>query len=172
MPQAEPLFPAGVPAQTQGSTPSLLPPDQTADALETIEFGSVLELVAAHTVGPLGTQRVLSRWPTDDIGWIQEELARVGEIAALFRRGDGLLSEPIPDITRAVSRLRIEGSVLDGIELAGLQGVLTSARLIHADLRALQFDAQRLGCRLAEQQPPASTRPADPRLWPLRHARP
>jgi len=135
MPQAEPLSPAGVPAQTQGSTPLPLAPDQTADALETIEFGPVLELVAAHTVGPLGTQRVLSRWPTDDIGWIQEELARVGEVAALFRRGDGLLSEPIPDITRAVSRLRIEGSVLDGIELAGLQRVLTSARLIHADLR-------------------------------------
>jgi DNA mismatch repair protein MutS2 len=124
-----------VPAQTQGSTPLPLPPEQTADALETIEFGSVLELVAAHTVGPLGAQRVLSRWPTDDIRWIQEELTRAGEIASLFRRGDGLLSEPIPDVTRAASRLRIEGSVLDGTELAGLHQVLTSARLIHADLR-------------------------------------
>ena len=137
MPQAEPLSPAGVPAQIQGSTPLPLPPEQTADALETIEFGSVLELVAAHTVGPLGAQRVLSRWPTDDTVWIQEELLRVGEVAALFRRGDGLLSEPIPDVTRAVSRLRIEGSVLDGAELAGLQRVLTAARLIHADLRRI-----------------------------------
>jgi DNA mismatch repair protein MutS2 len=135
MPQAEPLSPGGVPSQTQGSTPLPLPREQTADALETIEFGSVLQLVAAHTVGPMGAQRVLSRWPTDDISWIQEELARVGETAALFRRGDGLLSEPIPDVTRAVSRLRIEGSVLDGMELAGLHRVLTSARLIHADLQ-------------------------------------
>ena len=137
MPQAEPLSPAGVPAQIQGSTPLPLPPEQTADALETIEFGSVLELVAAHTVSPLGAQRVLSRWPTDDTAWIQEELLRVGEVAALFRRGDGLLSEPIPDVTRAVSRLRIEGSVLDGVELAELQRVLTAARLVHADLRRI-----------------------------------
>ena len=135
MPQAEPLSPAGVPAQTQGGTPLPLPPGQTAEALETIEFGSVLGLVAGHAVGPLGARRVLSRWPTDDIGWIQDELGRVGEVAALFRRGDGLLAEPIPDVTRAVSRLRIEGSVLDGIELAGLQRVVASARLIHADLR-------------------------------------
>ena len=33
---------------------------------------------------------------------------------ALFRRGDALLAEPVPDVSRALSRLRIEGSVLDG----------------------------------------------------------
>ena len=37
MPQAEPLSPAGVPAQIQGSTPLSLPREQTADALETID---------------------------------------------------------------------------------------------------------------------------------------
>ncbi len=75
-----------------------------------------------------------SRRPTDDLSWIAEELARAGEVAALFRRGDGLLAEPIPDVTRAVARLRIEGSVLEGVELAGLQRVLAAARLIHTDL--------------------------------------
>ncbi len=143
MAQVESLSPSGVPAQIQGGTPSPLPAEQTADALETIEFGAVLERVAAHTVGPLGTGRVLSRWPTDDVAWIREELARVGEVAALFRRNDALLAEPIPDVTRALSRLRIDGSVLEGIELAALQRVLAASRLVHADLRRVAEAAPR-----------------------------
>src|SRR5687767_8040624 len=124
MTQVEPLSSHGVPAHTEGGTPLPLPAEQTADALEIIEFGAVLERVAAHTLGPLGAGRLLSRRPRDDLSWIGEELARAGEVAALFRRGDGLLAEPIPDVTRAVARLRIEGSVLEGVELAGLQRVL------------------------------------------------
>jgi DNA mismatch repair protein MutS2 len=146
MSQVESRLAAGVPAQTQGGTPLPLPPAQTSDALDTIEFGAVLERVAAHAAGPLGARRVLARWPTDEVIWIEEELARVGEIAALFRRGDGLLAEPIPDVTRAVSRLRIDGSVLDGVELAGLHRVLAASRLVHADL-----------CRVAGAAPRASS---------------
>src|SRR5688572_3178266 len=152
MTQVEPLSSHGVPAHTEGGTPLPLPAEQTADALETIEFGAVLERVAAYTVGPLGAGRLLSRRPSDDLSWIGEELARAGEVAALFRRGDGLLAEPIPDVTRAVARLRIEGSVLEGVELAGLQRVLTAARLIHTDL-----------CRIA---------PVAPRTAPLARALP
>jgi hypothetical protein len=121
MTQVQPLSPDGVPAQMQGGTPLPLPAVQTADALDTIEFGLVLELVAAHAVGPLGAARVRDRRPTDDLGWIRAELARVGEVAGLFRRGDGLLAESIPDVTRTLGRLRIEGSVLEGVDLAALQ---------------------------------------------------
>lgn len=96
MSQASQDIPTGVPAHVQGGTPSPLPPDQSADALETIEFGQVIALVATRAVGPLGAARVRARWPTDDLGWISGELARVGEIAALIRRGDALLVEPIP----------------------------------------------------------------------------
>ena len=134
MSQVESLSPGGVPAQTQGGTPLPLPAEQVDDALETIEFGAVLERVAAYAVGPLGARRIRSRRPTNDVSWIGEELARAGEVAALFRRGDGLLAEPIPDVTRAVGRLRIEGSVLEGVELAALHRVLGAARLVHADL--------------------------------------
>jgi DNA mismatch repair protein MutS2 len=136
---------SGVPAHVQGGTPSPLPEAQSADALETIEFAEVLELVAAHAVGPLGAARVRARRPGDDVGWIAGELARVGEVAALFRRGDALLVHPIPDVSRALGRLRIEGSVLEGAELAALQRVLVAARLIQADLR-----------RVAESAPLAS----------------
>jgi DNA mismatch repair protein MutS2 len=140
MTQVQPLSSDGVPAQMQGGTPSPLPADQMADALETIEFGPVLELVAAHAVGPLGAARVRGRRPTDDLTWIRAELARVAEVAGLFRRGDGLLAEPIPDVTRTLARLRIDGSVLEGVELAALQRALAAARVIQADLhRVAEF---------------------------------
>ncbi len=145
MAQSLSLSDSGVPAHVQGGTPSSLPEAQSADALETIEFAEVLELVAGHAVGPLGAARVRGRRPGDDVGWIVGELARVGEVAALFRRGDALLVQPIPEVHRTLGRLRIDGSVLEGAELAALQRVLVAARLIQADLR-----------RVAESAPLAS----------------
>jgi DNA mismatch repair protein MutS2 len=145
MPQLEPHSLPGVPAHSQGGTPLPLPAEQTAEALETIEFRAVLERVGAYAAGPLGAARIRERWPTDDLEWIQLELARASQVAGLFRRGDGLLAEPIPDVNRAVARLRIAGSVLEGVELAALQRVLAAARLVHADLR-----------RVAESAPLAS----------------
>jgi DNA mismatch repair protein MutS2 len=152
MSQVEPLSPAGVPAQIQGGTPLPLPVEQTAEALDTIEFSAVLERVASHAAGPLGAARVLGRWPTDDAGWIREELARAGEVAGLFRRADGLLAEPIPDVARALGRLRIEGSVLEGMELAALQRVLAAARVVRTDLQRVAEAAPLTG-RLARPMP-------------------
>ena len=136
----------GVPAHDQAGTPSPLPDEASAEALETIELAEVIERIATLAAGPLGVERVRSRRPTDDIVWIREELARVGETAGLFRRGDRLQAEAIPDVTRALARIRIEGSVLDGRELAAIQRVLAAARQVHADLG-----------RVAETAPLAAT---------------
>ena len=135
MPQEDALISNGVSAQTQGGTPLPLPDDRSADALETIEFGAVLDLVAAYAVGPLGAARVRGRRPTDDLAWIRDELGRAAEVAGLLRRGDRLLAQPIPDVTAALARLRIEGSVLEGVELAALLRVLLAARGVHDDLK-------------------------------------
>jgi DNA mismatch repair protein MutS2 len=126
-----------------------LPEEQWQDALDTIEFAEVAELVAALAVGPMGAARVRARRPTDDLGWISSELAQVGEVAGLFRRGDSLLAEAIPDVTQALGRLRIPGSVLEGADLARLERVLVAARLVQADLR-----------RVAELAPLAATHAA------------
>jgi DNA mismatch repair protein MutS2 len=146
------VFPHGVPAHTQGGTPSPLPPEQSADALETIEFDLVVELVAQRAVGPLGAARVRGRRPTDDLAWITGELARAGEVASLLRRGDFLLAEAIPDVGRALGRLRIEGSVLEGAQLAALQRVLVAARLVQADLIRVR-DTAPLASALAQPLP-------------------
>ena len=135
MSQVDSLSPDGVRSQIQGGTPLPLSPEQSEDALDTLEFGSVLQLVAGYAVGPMGAARVLGRRPTVDIEWIRTELARVAEVASLFRRGDSLRAEPIPDVTRALSILRIEGSVLEGVELAALQRVLGAARNVSLDLK-------------------------------------
>ncbi len=152
MAQAESISPYGVSAQTQGGTPSSWPPAESADALETIEFAEVVDLVAGHAVGPLGVARVRERRPSGDAGWISGELARVGEVAGLFRRGDVLLAEPIPDVGRTLARLRIEASVLDGVELAELHRVLVAARLVDADLRRVA-EAAPLAAALARPLP-------------------
>ena len=119
-------------------TPSPLPAGQVADALDTIEFDQVVALVAGHAAGPLGAARIRGRAPSGNLEWIRAELARVGEVAGLFRRGDALLAEPIPDVTRALGRLRIEGSVLEGVELAALLRVLAAARQVESDLRRVE----------------------------------
>jgi len=133
----------GVPVQATSGTPLPLADPGTADALETIEFAVVLDRVAEHAAGPLGAERVRARRPTEDPVWIRIELARVGEVAGLFRQGDGLLAEPLPDISRALARLRIEGSVLEGPELAGIHRALVATRAVHADLTRVASSAPR-----------------------------
>ena len=91
-----------------------------AAALGDLEFDEVLAAVAGHAAGPLGAARVRERRPSADLEWIREELALVGEVAAVFRRGDKLVAEPVPDLSRALARLRIEGSVLELPELRDL----------------------------------------------------
>jgi DNA mismatch repair protein MutS2 len=148
----ETLSSDGVPTDTEAGTPSPLPNQRTADGLEAIELELVLEAVAGFAAGPLGAARVEARRPTLDLEWIRRELARVGEVAAFFRRGDGLLAEPVPDVSRALSRLRIEGSVLDGQELVAIQRALGSARRVHADLRRVK-DAAPLAAELSHELP-------------------
>ncbi len=128
----------GVPTDSEAGTPSPLAAERSADGLETIEYGPVLDLVAGYAVGPLGAGRVRARRPTLDLDWIGRELARVGEVAGIFRRGDALLAEPVPDVSRALARLRIEGSVLEGTDLVAIQRVLGAARRVHADLRRVE----------------------------------
>jgi DNA mismatch repair protein MutS2 len=144
----------GVPAHTEGGTPSPLPPERCQDALETIEFVEVVSLVAGLAAGPMGAARVRARRPTEDVGWIAGELARAGEVAGLLRRGDRLLAEAIPDVTPALARLRVQGSVLEAADLARLHRALVAARLVQGDLRRVA-EAAPLAAALARPLPEA-----------------
>ncbi len=147
--------PDGVLERSTAGTPSSLAAVATLEALETIEFPAVLDIVAGCAAGPLGAERVRARRPTGDLDWINLELARAGEIAALFKQGDGLLSEPAPDVRAALARLRVEGSVLESVELLGIGRVLGAGRAVHADLTRVAAQAPRsaeLLCELPDRQ--------------------
>jgi DNA mismatch repair protein MutS2 len=155
MPQVESVSPDGVQAQLEGGTPLPLQSEHVDEALDTLEFQSVLQLVAAHTVGPLGAARVLGRRPCAALEWIRSELARVGEVTALVRRGDSLLAEPVPDVARALGRLRIDGSVLEGVELAALLRMIGAARNVSVELRRVAESAP-LAAQLLQPLPDKS----------------
>ena len=140
----------GVRAHEGASTPFPLPGAGSADALATLEFAAALRLVAAHAAGPLGQARILARQPSGEAGWIHEELAAVGEVLALLRRGDALVALPVPEVAGALARLRLEGTVLETSELLALRQTLTAARAVAADLRRVAEAAPRAGALRAD----------------------
>ena len=100
-------------------------------ALAAIEFPAALELVAQHAVSPLGAQRVRALRPQQDPWLVRHELERVAQYLARREAGDELGAEPFPDVSAALARLRLEGSVLEGKELADLGVALVAARAVH-----------------------------------------
>jgi dsDNA-specific endonuclease/ATPase MutS2 len=134
---------AGVPASDTG-TPLPLPAEATADALEDLEFGAVLDRVAGHAAGPLGAEVVRSRRPTGDRVWIEAELALVHEAASLVRTRQGISAEPVPDIARGTGRLGVPGSVLEISEMIAIRRTLAAARLVAGELKRVEKDAPRL----------------------------
>jgi DNA mismatch repair protein MutS2 len=132
----------GVPRlEDQAGTPLSLQDPLTLAALETVEFREVLDVVAARAAGPLGADRVRARRPVADAEWATTELTRVEQVAALFRRRDGLAAEPVDELGPTLARLRIEGSELDGAELAAIRRLITSARRVRADLDRVEAQA-------------------------------
>lgn len=142
------------------SAPAPLAESAVADALATLEFAQVLDVVAGFAVGPLGSERVRSRWPASNEQWIRAELALVGEVAAVFRRGEAVRAEPVPDVSDALARLRVEGSVLEPVELAGIGRLLAAARAVDGELRRITELAP-MTAALRVELPP---RPIDERL--------
>jgi len=131
----------GVRAPSDAGTPLPLSGGRVDAALDTLEFGRALEAVAGLAAGTLGAERVRCRRPTADLDWIRGELEAVEEVAVLYRRKTPLLVEPAPDATTALARLRVEGSVLDGTELARVRALLRACRLNSAELRRVAEEA-------------------------------
>ncbi len=122
-------------------------------ALAAIEFHAALDLVADHTVSPLGAARVRALRPKTDPWLIARELDRVEQYAARCEAGDDLAPEPFADVSGALDRLRLEGSVLEGAELAELGRLLAAARLVHGRLTKVAQTAP-LVAALASPLPP------------------
>lgn len=130
----------GVQAQTSAGTPSAFPVAAEA-VFATLEFHVALDVVAGHAAGPLGADRVRARRPAADLAVVQAELAVVAEGAALLGQGDGPEIVPVPELTRTLDRLRIEGSVLDGADCVAARRTLGAARHVARELRRVAAKA-------------------------------
>ena len=126
----------GVSAHRSADTPSPFDPG-FADALLVLEFGGVLELVAAHAAGPLGADRVRQRRPSRDPQVIQADLHPVAELLALFDTPDDLEVSPVPPLASVLARLRLEGSVLEGVELLAVRQTLAAGRAVASELKRI-----------------------------------
>ncbi|HEV8597772.1 MAG TPA: Smr/MutS family protein [Gemmatimonadales bacterium] len=138
----------GVSAQRSAGTPSPLGPEASSAALAVLEFERVLELVAQHAAGPLAAYRVRARRPLADFEWIREELAPIGELLGLLADGGDVDVTPVPPLATVLSRLRLEGSVLEGAELLAIQRTLGAARSAAAELRRIAPAAPRVALLL------------------------
>jgi DNA mismatch repair protein MutS2 len=124
----------GVRSFIEDGTPSLVDPATSADALDALEFEVALEVVAEYAVGLLGQEALRARRPSEDADWIRYELAHVGELLALLRRGESFSVAPVPELRGALGRLRIDGSVLELGELVDVKLTLAAAHALSAEL--------------------------------------
>lgn len=127
----------GVSAHRSAGTPSPLGQEAVGAALDVLEFGRALELVAGHAAGPLGAARIRARTPSGSLEWIRAELAPVAELLGFFAEGGEVDVGAVPPLEGVLSRLRLEGSVLEGGELVAIQRTLGAARAAAAELRRI-----------------------------------
>lgn len=99
-------------------------------ALNVLEYGEALDIVARNASSALGAEAVRALRPSDDAGWIEAELATVGEMMRFLGRDEGWAVPAVPDVREPLKKLRIEGSVLDGRALRDVGGLLASSRVV------------------------------------------
>jgi len=105
-------------------------------ALGVLELPRVLELVAQRATSELGAARIRRASPNPDRSWIEREQTRIVAVRALISSDDPWSPEPIPDLTSALARLRIEGTSWSGAELLSGALLLASSRRTRDALRA------------------------------------
>ncbi len=136
-------------------TPSSFSSVAQPETLEQLEFARALEVVARHARSPLGADRVRARRPVAGQGWVEEELATVGELAGLLAAGDPFASADIPDIDEALDQLQVEGAVLGSDALYRVGTALEVMQTVGGELRRLLPEARRVAA-LSVELPAAS----------------
>ena len=99
-----------------------------AHALRVLEFPRVLELVAGRATSELGAARVRALEPRTDRDWLEREHARVAATRTIIQGDQAWHPEPLPDLTGALTRLRVEGTTWSGAELLAGAQLLRSSR--------------------------------------------
>ena len=106
-----------------------------AHALSVIELPRALDVVAGYATADLAGARVRALTPTTDREWLHREHARVAAMRAAIQGDEPWRPDPIPDLSAALTRLRVIGSVWNGAELNAAATLLHSARRTQSRLR-------------------------------------
>ena len=97
-------------------------------ALRVIEYPRVLELVAGRATSELGAALVRQLGPQTDRESIEREHARVAAVRAMLEGDQPWYPEPLPNLTAALTRLRVEGVTWSGTDLLAGAQLLRSSR--------------------------------------------
>jgi DNA mismatch repair protein MutS2 len=105
---------------------------------KTLDFESLIRLLAGHVQTPLGRNRVISLLPSSDRAHIDRELDRTTECANYLSTGGAFGLGEIVDPTDSLAELQVEGTSLDPQQVLALQ------RLVGAgmDVRAQFSDGE------------------------------
>jgi DNA mismatch repair protein MutS2 len=125
------------------------------ESLELLEYGRLLELVGRYVNSPVGRRLLEATEPSSDRAELEASLAEAAEAVAYSsaasrpatRAGETpvrLRFTDIPDCEAAAAKLRIEGGVLDGTEIAALAQMLERATQVKLALGAQQASYPRL----------------------------
>lgn len=106
-----------------------------AHALGILEFPRLLAHVAGRASSAPGAAAVRALVPRADREWIEGEHARVSAVRALVTSDLGWPSEPIPELSEALKRLRIAGLSWSALELLQGATLLRSSRRMREALR-------------------------------------
>ncbi len=97
-------------------------------ALSVLELPRVLDVVAGFASSNLGAASVRALVPSADIAHLEREHARVSAMRAALDDKEPWRPDPIPDLTDALARLRVIGSLWNGGELIATASLLRSSR--------------------------------------------
>jgi DNA mismatch repair protein MutS2 len=97
-------------------------------ALRVIEYPRVLDLVAERATSELGAALVRQLVPQTHREHIEREHARVAAVRAMLEGDQPWHPEPLPNLTAALARLRVEGVTWSGADLLAGAQLLRSAR--------------------------------------------
>src|SRR5688572_3760579 len=98
-------------------------------ALQVLQFPEALQVVAGFAAGPLGAEAVRALAPSESLGWIEAELARVEQMQLFLERAESWAAAAVPDLRSQLRKLIVSGSVLEPAALRDLASVLEASRI-------------------------------------------
>jgi DNA mismatch repair protein MutS2 len=106
----------------------------SSNTLQQLEFDRLLRIIAGYANSGATVTAVAELVPLKALAEIKTRQSQIGDIMRLFSEGISLGLTSFTDISAFFSRLRPEGSVLEGVELAGFMPVFEMTEELSSQL--------------------------------------